>query len=135
MSYCVANFLLSEMACANEIFEIEFLIISLCCEQSKERTSIEIGQQYIAAWKKFYPSKAFDRGFHSSIFQLEDFSKTEIERWITFNESVSSRYYLWDSSVRYEQVDYCMFGWTEPKTACIRLDMVKHGYPELSALL
>ena len=30
------------------------------------------GQEYIEAWKRFYPSRALSQGMHASIFDFED---------------------------------------------------------------
>ncbi len=45
---------------------------------------------YVDEWKKFYPSKAYRRGFHASIYDMEDYSTASIRNWIAFNESVLS---------------------------------------------
>ena len=47
-----------------------------------------LDETYITEWKKFYPSKSLSRGIHASIFQFEDFSKNNIEKWLSFNEQV-----------------------------------------------
>ncbi len=49
-------------------------------------TPTDLGSNYIEAWKKFYPSKAFDQGIHTAIFDYEDFSATNVEQWLTFNK-------------------------------------------------
>lgn len=45
-----------------------------------------LDETYINEWKKFYPSKSLSKGIHASIFQFEDFSKANIEKWLDFNE-------------------------------------------------
>jgi len=47
-----------------------------------------LDETYITEWKNFYPSKSLSRGIHASIFQFEDFSKNNIEKWLSFNEQV-----------------------------------------------
>ena len=42
--------------------------------------------EYIEAWKQFYPSRAFSRGFLDSIFGFEDYSQECIANWLTFNK-------------------------------------------------
>lgn len=41
---------------------------------------------YINEWKKFYPSKSLSKGIHASIFQFEDFSTENINKWLDFHE-------------------------------------------------
>jgi len=48
--------------------------------------SQSLDETYINEWKKFYPSKSLSKGIHASIFQFEDFSKENIDKWIGFNE-------------------------------------------------
>ncbi len=54
-----------------------------------------LSKEYIEAWKRFYPSRAFSRGFLSSLFYFEDFSQTRIENWLKINKAtldeISSR--------------------------------------------
>ena len=47
--------------------------------------SQNLGEEYIDAWKSFYPSKALARGIHASIFDYEDFSSEKISNWVAFN--------------------------------------------------
>jgi hypothetical protein len=42
--------------------------------------------EYIEAWKQFYPSQAFSRGFLDSIFGFEEYSQECITNWLTFNK-------------------------------------------------
>jgi hypothetical protein len=42
--------------------------------------------EYVSAWKTFYPSRAYSRGFQGSIFHFEDLSQKEIYSWIAFNQ-------------------------------------------------
>lgn len=67
------------------IFCIISFLLSTSCSDA------DIGQQYISKWKQFYPSRAVDKGFHASIFNLEDFSDAKIQSWIAFNESTLAR--------------------------------------------
>jgi hypothetical protein len=46
----------------------------------------DLCNEYIEAWKQFYPSRAFSRGFIDSIFGFEDYSKECIINWLTFNK-------------------------------------------------
>jgi len=48
--------------------------------------SQSLDETYINEWKKFYPSKSLSKGIHSTIFQFEDFSSENIEKWLRFNE-------------------------------------------------
>ncbi|MFO7865742.1 MAG: DUF885 domain-containing protein [Candidatus Aminicenantes bacterium] len=44
--------------------------------------------EYVSAWKAFYPSRAFSLGFHGSVFYFEDFSQKNIRSWIGYNREV-----------------------------------------------
>ena len=46
----------------------------------------DLGTTYIEAWKKFYPSKAVAQGMHTAIFDYEDLSPKNIDKWLTFNQ-------------------------------------------------
>lgn len=46
----------------------------------------DLSGKYIEAWKQFYPSRAFSQGVLGSIFYFEDFSESEIEKWLKFNK-------------------------------------------------
>ena len=46
----------------------------------------DLCNEYIEAWKQFYPSRAFSRGFLDSIFDFEDYSQEYITNWLTFNK-------------------------------------------------
>lgn len=48
----------------------------------------ELEEQYLNAWKKFYPSKALRAGMRPAIFDYEDRSKQAIQQWISFNKGV-----------------------------------------------
>lgn len=50
--------------------------------------SHSLDETYITEWKKFYPSKSLSSGIHASIFQFENFSKNNIEKWLGFNEQI-----------------------------------------------
>jgi uncharacterized protein (DUF885 family) len=43
--------------------------------------------EYIEAWKRFYPSRAFSLGFHASVFSFEDYSPTSVQSWIEVNRT------------------------------------------------
>ena len=45
-------------------------------------------EQYLNAWKKFYPSKAVRAGVRPAIFSYEDRSSQAIQQWIDFNVMV-----------------------------------------------
>jgi len=45
-----------------------------------------LGDQYIAAWKTFHPSKAANQGLHEAIFLYEDRSHSNIQDWIRLNK-------------------------------------------------
>ena len=60
-------------------FILLFFIIASVWSQS-------LDENYINAWKKFYPSKSLSKGIHSSIFQFEDFSTNNVIKWLDFNE-------------------------------------------------
>ncbi|MCX7553893.1 DUF885 family protein [Marinicella sp. S1101] len=49
-----------------------------------------LDETYINEWKKFYPSKSLSKGIHASIFQFEDFSSQNIEKWLGFNQQFLS---------------------------------------------
>ena len=46
----------------------------------------DLGNAYIEAWKKFYPSKALSQGIHTAIFDYENYESATIEQWIAFNQ-------------------------------------------------
>ena len=48
-------------------------------------TAQDLGQEYIDAWKTFYPSRALGNGMHSSIYDYEDFSLSKVEHWLKYN--------------------------------------------------
>ncbi len=50
--------------------------------------SQDLGETYISAWKKFYPSKSLKSGIRTSIFQYEDRSEASIIQWLGFNERI-----------------------------------------------
>jgi uncharacterized protein (DUF885 family) len=45
-------------------------------------------QDYIQAWKKFYPSKALAQGMHDAIFDYEDRSAESVLAWLDFNRKM-----------------------------------------------
>lgn len=65
------------------------VILCLCFLNAIGRSEIrELCQEYIEAWKRFYPSRAFSRGFLDSIFAFEDFSRERIENWLMLNKRI-----------------------------------------------
>lgn len=54
------------------------------------------GQDYVEAWKRFYPSEALAQGLHASIFYFEDRSPEAIRKWVAFNQGILEQ--LGDSS-------------------------------------
>lgn len=48
----------------------------------------DIGEEYIAAYKNFYPSKALNLGIQNAIYDYENFSPENITQWISFNKMV-----------------------------------------------
>jgi len=48
----------------------------------------DLSAQYIQAWKKFYPSSAYSRGFLETIFEYEDMAQENIQAWMSFNDKV-----------------------------------------------
>jgi uncharacterized protein (DUF885 family) len=70
------------------LFLILVLYLSSCQPSSRFSGIEDISGEYIEAWKRFYPSRAFSRGFHSSLFYFEDFSQAKIENWLKMNKSI-----------------------------------------------
>ncbi len=66
------------------------LVLCLSCGSiAVDRSGIkDLCQEYIEAWKGFYPSRAFSLGFLDSIFHFEDFSQARIENWLKLNERI-----------------------------------------------
>jgi uncharacterized protein (DUF885 family) len=58
-----------------------------------------LDETYINEWKKFYPSKSLSKGIHASIFQFEDFSKNNIEKWLGFNQQFLSELSKTDADI------------------------------------
>ncbi|RRQ48098.1 DUF885 family protein [Maribacter algicola] len=48
----------------------------------------DLGEQYISAWKAFYPSQALEAGMRPSVFHYEDLSENTIDKWLEFNEQI-----------------------------------------------
>ncbi len=67
----------------NILFALLFFLSTTAWSHSLDET-------YINEWKKFYPSKSLSKGIHASIFQFEDFSKNNIEKWLGFNQQFLS---------------------------------------------
>ncbi len=66
-----------------------FCMLNFSCEKELKLSSNtgELCSQYIKAWKSFYPSRAYSRGFLDSIFLFEDYSAKQIDKWIFFNQN------------------------------------------------
>ncbi len=66
-----------------------FCMLNFSCEKEFKLSSNtgELCSQYIKAWKSFYPSRAYSRGFLESIFLFEDYSAKQIDKWIFFNQN------------------------------------------------
>jgi len=63
------------------------LLLMSCSLDAEGAAGIrDICNEYIEAWKQFYPSRAFSRGFLDSIFRFEDYSQECITNWLTFNK-------------------------------------------------
>jgi len=67
-----------------------FLIFVFCfsCNLGANNLSgiKDLSGNYIEAWKRFYPSRAFSHGILGSIFYFEDFTESNIENWLKFNK-------------------------------------------------
>ena len=72
------------------LFGLLTLILLLLMPYSMDADSVggirDLCNKYIEAWKQFYPSRAFSRGFLDSIFGYEDYSQECITNWLTFNK-------------------------------------------------
>ncbi len=64
------------------------ILFALLCFLHTTTWSHGLDETYITEWKSFYPSKSLSRGMHASIFQFENFSQNNIEKWLSFNEQV-----------------------------------------------
>lgn len=68
-----------------------FLILVFCLSCSLYSSSFsgikDLSNDYIEAWKRFYPSRAYSRGFLDSIFHFEDFTESKIENWLKINRA------------------------------------------------
>jgi uncharacterized protein (DUF885 family) len=64
-------------------------VLNFCCGKELKVSSNTGGlcSQYIEAWKSFYPSRAYSRGFMDSIFLFEDYSAKQIDKWIFYNQN------------------------------------------------
>lgn len=60
------------------------LLLSLSLSGQAQTTS----EEYISAWKTFYPSRALSSGMHASIYSYEDPSPRKIKEWISFNQKI-----------------------------------------------
>jgi uncharacterized protein (DUF885 family) len=72
------------------VFAISFVLV-FCLSFGLSATSFsgikDLSHEYIEAWKQFYPSRAFSRGFLGSIFYFEDFTGSKIENWLKINRT------------------------------------------------
>ena len=68
---------------------IIILVFCFSCSLYASRFSgiRDLSNDYIEAWKRFYPSRAFSRGFPGSIFYFEDFTEANIENWLKINRA------------------------------------------------
>jgi len=66
------------------------LLLLACCRSGPKNINGIIGD-YIDAWKKFYPTEAFNNGDRPSAFRFEDFSDKKVRRWVDFNENTLKR--------------------------------------------
>jgi len=71
----------------NLLFLILVFSLSSCLYASSFSGIEVLSKEYIEAWKRFYPSRAFSRGFLNSLFYFEDFSQTKIENWLKTNKA------------------------------------------------
>jgi uncharacterized protein (DUF885 family) len=62
----------------------------------------ELSDNYLEAWKRFYPSRAVALGIHGSVFGSEDFSREAIERWVNYNRKMLS---ATDSALKFNRAD------------------------------
>ena len=69
-----------------------FLFLNFSFFLPNENSVQQICDEYITAWKNFYPSKAVDKGFHGSIFLFEDFSQASISKWIDLNLQITKEF-------------------------------------------
>ena len=75
------------------------ILLALCFFLSTTTWSHGLDETYINEWKKFYPSKSLAKGIHASIFQFEDFSKNNIEKWLGFNQQFLSELSKTDADI------------------------------------
>ena len=61
-----------------------FLIFSTLTQSQ----TTNLGSTYIESWKQFYPSKALTQGMQTAIFDYEDLTIDNIEKWIAINKKV-----------------------------------------------
>jgi len=83
------------------------VILCLCGSNAIGRSEIrDLSQEYIEAWKRFYPSRAFSRGFLDSIFDFEEFSRERIADWLRLNKRISDEISRLESgSVSEDRID------------------------------
>jgi uncharacterized protein (DUF885 family) len=71
--------------CASFLVLVIFFSCSLYISSYSEVKNL--CREYIEAWQQFYPTRAYSRGFLSSIFFFEDFSQARIENWLEINKT------------------------------------------------
>jgi hypothetical protein len=83
------------------------VILCLCGSNAIGRSEIrDLSQEYIEAWKRFYPSRAFSRGFLDSIFDFEEFSRERIADWLRLNKRIGDEISRLESgSVSEDRID------------------------------
>lgn len=62
------------------------LLISVSKHHGASHPMQAPAQEYIEAWKKFYPSQALEQGFHHAVFDYEDRSTPSIQHWVELNK-------------------------------------------------
>lgn len=70
----------------------QLVILSICCSACTFPHDVKLTEQdYINAWKKFYPSKAVAQGMHDAIFDYEDRSSESVMEWLDLNRKMLNR--------------------------------------------
>jgi len=80
---------------------LPILLILLFLNSTAICQTENLGEQYIQAWKKMYPSKAVAQGMNASIFEYDNLSETTVQIWIDFNKKMQQQ--LEDASNTYVQ--------------------------------
>ena len=71
--------------CVTSLLIVYVLCLSLSLSADTPKGAKDLCREYIEAWKEFYPSRAFARGFLGAIFDFEDFSRVNIANWLQTN--------------------------------------------------